>query len=121
MTVTLEERAENVAKAQNGQPESKVEPATKLGVFLRPLQESEAKQLGLEAARGLLVTNVQPGSPAASQGLSRGDVILEVNQTAVDSVDEFLKAVDAAGNRPALLLVRRGTRNFFVTVPVATE
>jgi serine protease Do len=121
VTVTLEERADNMAKAQNGQSESKVEPATKLGVFLRPLQEAEAKQLGMEQTRGLLVTNVQPGSPAATQGLSRGDVILEVNQNPVNSVDEFLKAVESSGNRPALLLVRRGTRNFFVTVPVASE
>lgn len=121
VTVTLEERAENVAKVQTDQPEAKVEPATKMGVFLRPLKSAEAERLGLDTARGLLVTNVQPDSAAAAQGITRGDVILEVNQTPVNSVDAFLKAVESSGNRPALLLVRRGMRNFFVTVPVAVQ
>jgi serine protease Do len=48
-------------------------------------------------------------------------VILEVNQTSVNTVKEFMDAADSSGDRPALLLVRRGTRNFFVTVPVVQK
>ncbi|MGE4470535.1 MAG: DegQ family serine endoprotease [Desulfovibrio sp.] len=122
VTVTLEERSRNMAQAApDEQHEGRVEPATRMGIFLRPLKKAEAERLGLLEPRGLLVTNVQPGSAAAAQGLSRGDVILEVNQTSVNTVKEFMDAADSSGDRPALLLVRRGTRNFFVTVPVVQK
>lgn len=118
VTVTLEERSRNMAQAQPQEREGKVEPASQFGIFLRPLKKGEAERMGLTETRGLLVTNVQPGSAASGQGLSRGDVILEVNQTRVDTVKDFVESAEDSGNRPALLLVRRGTRNFFVTLPV---
>ena len=121
MDVVLEERSTNVAQAENGQPAPKVEAADQLGLFMRPVNAEEAQRLGLESPRGLLVTNVQPGSVAAQQGFTRGDVILEVNQEPMENVEAFRKAVDASGNRPALLLVRRGTRNFFITIPVPSK
>jgi Do/DeqQ family serine protease len=66
--------------------------------------------------KGLVITDVSPDSRAADAGLQEGDVILEVNRQAVQSVDELRSAVRKTGSRPVLLLVEREGRSLFVTV-----
>src|SRR5262252_1857089 len=67
-------------------------------------------------SKGLVITEVNPDSRAADAGLQQGDVILEVNRQAVQSVDELRSAVRKTTNRPVLLLVEREGRSLFVTV-----
>src|SRR5215813_12971824 len=67
-------------------------------------------------SKGLVITEVNPDSRAADAGLQQGDVILEVNRQAVQSVDELRAAVRKTTNRPVLLLVEREGRSLFVTV-----
>lgn len=61
--------------------------------------------------KGVLITGVQNGSPAAQAGLKQGDVILKVNKQSVASVKEFeeiLKKSKKSGeNAPIFLLVAR--------------
>jgi serine protease Do len=55
---------------------------------------------------GALVSNVQPGSPADSAGLQRGDVILEVNRHAVHSASDATSELGkVAEGQDALVLV----------------
>jgi serine protease Do len=72
-----------------------------------------AKHLDLDDLDGVLITTVEPGSPAEEAGLRRGDVILEVNQEAVSDVGEFGEAIENS-EKGALLLVRRGDAEIFV-------
>jgi len=44
---------------------------------------------------GVLVISVQPGSPAEKAGLSRGDIILDVNGSAVDNVRDVRDAISS--------------------------
>jgi serine protease Do len=67
-------------------------------------------------AKGLVITDVSPDSRAADAGLQEGDIIVEVNRQAVQSVDELRAAVRKTTNRPVLLLVERDGRTLFVTV-----
>lgn len=64
--------------------------------------------MNLTGNEGVLVTAVTPGSPAANGGVQPGDVILQVNQAPVSSV-EGMKAEIAKvkGGKPLLLLLRR--------------
>ncbi|HYC26188.1 MAG TPA: PDZ domain-containing protein, partial [Roseiarcus sp.] len=58
--------------------------------------------------KGVVVSHVEPNSPAAEKGLRPGDVIQEVNQVAVNDPDDLNKAIDTAkktGKKSALLLV----------------
>jgi serine protease Do len=76
-----------------------------------------------EGVKGVVVTSVDPGSPAAERGLRPGDVIEEVNHQAVEKPADFTKAIEAArkesGKKPALLLVANGEGMArFVAVPV---
>ncbi len=83
-----------------------------LGVALQDLDVELARALGLEAARGVLVADVIPGSSAALAGVIRGDVLVAVDGRAVTSVSTFrnLVAVETGGERVKLELERHGTR-----------
>lgn len=49
-----------------------------------------ASQLGLEKdAKGVVVTQVEPGSVAARVGIERGDVVVTVGDEQIDDVSEF--------------------------------
>jgi serine protease Do len=59
-----------------------------LGVQVQPVTADIADSLGLKQARGALVDNPQPDSPAAKVGIEAGDIITSVNgQSVKDSRD----------------------------------
>jgi serine protease Do len=74
-----------------------------------------ARQFRLENdKKGVIVTEVEPDSPASAAGIQPGDLIEEVNRKAVTSVDEFTKAVAELKEKETLLvLARRGTFTSF--------
>jgi membrane-associated protease RseP (regulator of RpoE activity) len=73
----------------------------------------------VDQAQGVIVSGVRPGSPAAEAGLSRGDVILEVNRHAVKSAAELQKMIDKAkAGANLLFLVRRSGNNLFLAMNV---
>ena len=54
----------------------------------------------------MVVGNVVPGSPADNAGISRGDVILEVNRKPVQSVDEVKRELASVPqDKDAMVLV----------------
>jgi serine protease Do len=79
------------------------------------LSPEMARRFQLEGDRqGVVVTAVEPGSPAQLAGLLPGDMIKEVNRQTVSSVAEFTKAVaDAKEQETLLLLAQRGTSTSF--------
>jgi len=64
----------------------------------------------------VIVTRVDPGSPAAEGGIQPGDLILSVNSEPVTSADEFEKAMTHTKNNKVLLLVKRGQFSQFVVI-----
>jgi serine protease Do len=105
---TLHE-GEEVAKAEA--PEKG--PAS-FGLRVQPLSPELADQLGVEEKRGVVVAEVEPGSPGDEAGLRRGDVVLEVNQQEVNGVGDFRKSLE--GKEKALLLVRRADNTIYVAL-----
>ncbi len=63
---------------------------------------------------GAVAVSVDPGSPAARNGLRPGDVIVAVNRRSVRSADEFRRAVEDAGRVIALNVIRGNARLFLV-------
>jgi serine protease Do len=86
-----------------------------LGLSVQNLNPEVAEQLGLDSDDGVLIVEVEPESPAAEAQLRRGDVILEVNQEAVDDVAAFRDELEKS-DKGALFLVRRGEHQVFVAV-----
>jgi serine protease Do len=88
-----------------------------LGIQVAPLTPDMAAEARLPRnTHGVVVQNVNPDGRAADAGIKEGDIILEVNRQAVQSVDDLRAAVRRSADRPTLLLVNRDGRDIFVTV-----
>jgi Do/DeqQ family serine protease len=86
------------------------------GLSVEPLTRESARQLGITATSGVVVTNVASGSRAADAGLRQGDVIEQVDGNPVSSPDALRSALDKQTGAPALLLVHRGEATVFMTI-----
>ncbi|MCE3249354.1 MAG: serine protease [Geminicoccaceae bacterium] len=97
--------------------------APQLGVMLAELTPEARQQLDLPAeVEGVLVTDVQPGSPAAEKGLQSGDVIVEADRKQVSDPEMVAEAVRNAAERgddAIVLLVKRDGQDRFVAVRLA--
>jgi serine protease Do len=89
-------------------------PAT-FGIRAQDLTPDLAERLGVEEDHGVVITEVEPGSPAADAELRPGDVILEVDRGPIAGVAELHSRLGEAGSS-ALLLVRRGDVTLFVAL-----
>ncbi|HEX4473624.1 MAG TPA: DegQ family serine endoprotease [Polyangiaceae bacterium] len=87
------------------------------GLTLEDLNPGLRQRLQLPSSvkSGVVVTQVDPGSPAGESGLHPGDVVLEVNRVAVTNVDAFKAAYTKAKDRALLRIVREG-RTLYVVV-----
>ncbi len=117
LSVTVEEldlEAEGGGRAQEAQQE---EAGSGFGVTLGPLGSDMARRLRVPSGtRGVLITEVDPVSPAAREGVRPGDVILKINGQAVETVRDASQALQAikAGSAARLLLWKQGQETFVV-------
>ncbi|MBF9031418.1 Do family serine endopeptidase [Rhodobacterales bacterium HKCCE3408] len=93
-----------------------------LGMELMPLTDELRQQLGADGvAEGLVIESVDPQSDAAEKGLEPGDIITEVGQQPVATVDAFQTRVTEArdaGQKSILLLIRRAGNPRFVALSI---
>ncbi len=119
----LKKKVLKVKIAQMGKgtsPEEKRGPTesvtSKIGMTLKTLNRTIAERLGIHIYKGVLITNVDPDSVAAAQGLRAGDVILKINQHEVKTASQaerILKRVKSG--KPLLFLIyREGEGTFWV-------
>ncbi len=81
-----------------------------LGVVMAPLDADTARRQRLPDNRGVLISRVQPGSPAAASGLKRGDVIVKLaNREVADPAElRMLTAGLDVGSQVPLVFYREG-------------
>jgi len=117
LSVTVEElnlETEGGGSAEEVQQE---ETGGGFGITLGPLGSEMARRLRVPSGTlGVLVTEVEPTSAAAREGVRPGDVILKVNGQAVESVREASQALQAIrqGGAARLLLWKGGQEMFLV-------
>ncbi len=89
----------------------------KLGMALQDITPDMAQSLGLTEARGVVVSQVEAGSPADSAGIQVGDVILQVNGTNIRNLRDAQQALEKTKpDAPTRLLVRRGDSQIFIAI-----
>jgi serine protease Do len=80
-----------------------------LGLRIAPISPETRERFSLRAeSRGVVITEVAPGSPAAERELRPGDVIVEVQQERVSTPQELqerLERLRRQGRATALLLI----------------
>ncbi len=81
------------------------------GAEFRDLDPSHPRY---ETVEGVLVAEVEEGSPAERNGLQPGDIVIAVNRTKVRSVAEFSKVAAGTGGAIALNILRGNVRVFLV-------
>ncbi len=105
--------AESIASTK---PSRKVESQlANLGLTVQTLTADMARQLGVEEGAGVLITDVEDGSPAAMAELQAGDVILEADHQPVSNVAE-LQSILIKDKEQILLLVRRKSGSIFLVL-----
>mgnify|MGYP000973143734 FL=1 len=66
------------------------------GISVEAIDSSVAKRLGVSGEEGVVVSAVEPNSPAAKSGLRVGYVILSIDGTEVNSPKEFSQVLETA-------------------------
>jgi len=97
-----------VAKADTGAGQGK------LGLALRPLQPQEKREAGVDT--GLLIEDA--AGPSAQAGVQAGDVLLAINGTPAQSLEQVREVVAKATNKSVALLIQRGEDKIFVPVRI---
>jgi serine protease Do len=92
-------------------------PSALNGVMVQNVDSETLRELNLPpTTKGVVVTDVADGSPAAMAGLQSGDIIEEVNRGRVTNVDEFERALRNASSRTVLLLVNHGGNVTYIAI-----
>jgi len=112
-TVTVADRAKLFAARlgedeENGEEEAP--KASKLGLTVHAVTSEIADKLDIPTGKGVMVQEVKPGSFADDTGLTRGDVILEINKQPVNSEEEFSRVSSSlkSGQDVVFLVRQRG-------------
>ena len=88
-----------------------------LGISVQNLTEELARSFGFEGENGIVVSAVEPGSPAAQADVKEGDLIKEVNREKINNIKEFREALKSTEKgKDILLLLRRGMHTRFVII-----
>jgi serine protease Do len=114
--VTLGERPANLG-ATPGVGKAPSE-GTLRGITVQNLTPDLRDQLGLPPnVRGVVITEVDPSSPAGQKGLQQGDVIDSINRHPVNSAADFNRLAAEAKGQTLLRIIREGSGGYVVISP----
>ncbi|MCY2926842.1 MAG: PDZ domain-containing protein, partial [Planctomycetota bacterium] len=118
--VTLKEKPGDVAMGEDIGGESRPAEPSRYGIKVDTITKELAEKAGYkDDVRGVIVTEVRPGSSAEEQGLTPGMAITHVGGHAVATAEEFAKATSAPeavkGMRIRVSEPKGGARFVFLT------
>jgi serine protease Do len=97
-------------------------PQSDLGLALTPLTPPLAERLRLDpATKGVVISQLRPGGPAAESGLRVGDVIVELDGKPVTTAEDAAKRLGTNRKGGHLARVLRGNGALFAVIPNRPE
>ena len=110
-------------RRKSAAPEDKTVVQKTLGLNLANMTDDLRKKYKIkDTVKGVVITGVDSGTPAAEKRLSAGDVVVEVAQEEVKTAADLQKRIDQAkkdGRRTVLFLVASADGDTrWVTVPL---
>ncbi len=107
LTVKLAERNASLASLSGRQERPPSPTDVSLGVAVRTATRELCQRFDVEYHLGVVVMDVEPGSPADQKGIEPGFIISEVNGRPVTSETELAQALkETRKDRPLSLLIR---------------
>lgn len=79
-----------------------------LGITVQTLTSDLARQFDIKGEKGVVVTQVMPGSIAEMSGIEVGSIIEEVNRNPVRNTEEFKHALEKTPEHGTVLLLVKG-------------
>ena len=113
--VTIGEQPSNFGK--RGQSASDKDTLDQFGLTLQELTAELAEKFEYAENSGLIISDVEPGGPAATAGLKPGQLIEEVNRQKVTSLKELKRALKQSSDSGKILMrVRSGEYSTYVVL-----
>jgi serine protease Do len=112
----LEDEGARQQTARETSSEPNEESSSAFGITITNLTPEAARRLRAPSdAEGVLVSEIEQGSPAFRAGLQRGDIITRINRQPVRTPQEASRALSAvnSGSTAFLLVLRNGQEQFF--------
>ncbi|MCX7965574.1 MAG: PDZ domain-containing protein, partial [Syntrophorhabdaceae bacterium] len=75
-----------------------------------------ARHFKLKDTRGVIVTEVQPGSPAYEADIREGDIIIKIGKRTIKNVNDFKEAMKKANIKEGIVIFLRRENMTFYTV-----
>jgi serine protease Do len=114
--VTLAERPNDMSASAGGGPSKAPSRGALRGIAVQNLTPSLREQLGMPSSlKGVVISDIDPNSPAAEVGLQQGDVIQAINRQPVTNTADFNRLASEARGAVLLRVNRQGT-GFFATI-----
>jgi serine protease Do len=106
LTVRLAERREEVIAERPSQGDET--PDSWFGMKVHTATSALAERFSVGFEEGVIVTEVEPGSPADGKGIARGDIITSIERQDVGSVEDFtrIRSRYVEVGRPVLFLIQ---------------
>jgi serine protease Do len=93
-----------------------------LGVVIQNLDPSLAKQFDVDVIEGVLISDVQDGSPAKEAGFERGDIVIEYNDRKIADINELRnKVAQTEVGKKVKVKVLRGSKEKVLTVKIGEQ
>lgn len=103
--------------SSTGKVSKEKETLDKYGLTLQELTQELAEKFDYKEKSGLIISDVQPGSPADFAGLKPGYLVEEIDKTKVQSLGDLKKALGQGGKSGKVLLrVRFGDYSTYVVL-----
>ena len=119
LIVELPKKLAEASSQENESQENNEEESSALtGLVVRELTPDLARRYGFEAhEKGVVVVKMETGSKLFEAGIRPGDIILQINQINITSLEDYKKiAPKIKAKERLLLLLRRKGQDLFVTV-----
>jgi serine protease Do len=99
----LAERPQRERRIANSTDQSQTPRGTLLGLAVREVDDRTSARFGLPAgAHGVVVSSIEPMSPAFDADIERGHLLLEINRQPVRNIEDFRRLTDSV--RPGDIL-----------------
>ena len=108
----LKEKGEEMAQVET-------EKGIRLGMRVEDITPELAKRFGIEGKEGVVVVDVMPHSPAYEAGIREGDIILEIDQSPIKDLSDFVNKIRGYKKGDIILfLINRQGNTLYLTLKV---